>query len=273
MACASRRTGASRSCCSNPRSTRYSSMRKGGRRVALSLCFGRGHTSSYPETDRGKLDKGKVGGGALVTAGSDQPRAGMSDITREADIRGHGKNDANDPKRTFAPVATAFPTARSAAPEHHYVRSSGGVPKLVERSHVSIEQVAIAAVETLDDSVAAVSAATRRIVAGILPEPPATLCPGLRDRRRLMVVDNPKAAAREYRAGRDPHAAVGPGRMRVDERQPAISAGYGLHERLGLFQRHGIRGVAFIGLDIQREESLWAGAGRVQKEGCLLRAR
>ena len=24
-----------------------------------------------------------------------------------------------DPKRTFAPVATAFPTARSAAPEHH----------------------------------------------------------------------------------------------------------------------------------------------------------
>src|SRR5450631_2125859 len=183
-----------------------------------------------------------------------------------------GQNGAIDPKRTFALVATAFPTGRSAAPEHHYVRSSGGIPKLVERSHVAIEQVAIAAVEALDDSVAAVSAATRIPVAGILPEPPATLCPGPRDRRRLMVVDDPKAAAREDRAGRDPGTAVGPGRMHVDERQSARSAGHRLHERLGLFQRHGVRGVAFIGLEIQGEESPWAGAGRVQKEGCLLRA-
>src|ERR1700676_1857076 len=174
--------------------------------------------------------------------------------------RGHHETDAVDPKRTFAPVATAFPTARSAAPEHHYVRSSGGIPKLVERSHVAIEQVAIAAVQTLDDSVAAVGAATRILVAGILPEPPTARCPGPRDRRRLMVVDDQKAAAAEDRAGRDPGAAVGPGRMHVDERQPARSAGHRLHERLGLFPRHGVRGVAFIGLEIQGEESPWAGA-------------
>src|SRR6201999_834296 len=100
-----------------------------------------------------------------------------------------------------------------------------GIPKPVKRRHVSVEQVAIAAVETLDDSVAAASAATRVVVAGILPEPPATLCPGPRDRRRLMIVDDPKTAAREYRAGRDPHAAIGPARVRIDERQPASSAG------------------------------------------------
>jgi len=70
-----------------------------------------------------------------------------------------------DPKRIFALVATAFPTARSAAPEHQYVRSNGGIPKPVKRSHISVEQVAIAAVQTLDDSVAAAGAAdphTRR---------------------------------------------------------------------------------------------------------------
>ena len=87
-----------------------------------------------------------------------------------------------------------------------------------------------------------------------------------------MVVDDPKAAAREDRVGRDPGAAVGPGRMHVDERQPARSAGHRLHERLGLFQRHGVRGIAFIGLEIQGEESPWAGTGRVQEERCLLRA-
>jgi len=31
----------------------------------------------------------------------------------------------------------------SAAAEHHYIRSSGGIPKPVERRHVSVEQVAI----------------------------------------------------------------------------------------------------------------------------------
>src|ERR1700730_9829829 len=92
-------------------------------------------------------------------------------------LSAHSQDDANDPKRTFAPVATAFPTARSAAPEHHYVRSSGGIPKLVERSHVAIEQVAIAAVQTLDDSVAAVSAVACMLVACILPESPTARCP------------------------------------------------------------------------------------------------
>src|SRR4051794_7053129 len=114
------------------------------------------------------------------------------------------------------------------------VRSSDGVPKPVKPSHVSVEQVAIETVDALDGSVAAASAATRILVAGILPEPPATLCPGPRDRRCLVVVDDPKAAAREDRAGCDPHATVGPGRMHVDERQPARSAGHGLYERLGL---------------------------------------
>src|SRR6202048_1612500 len=145
-------------------------------------------------------------------------------------LSAHSQDDANDPKRTFAPVATAFPTARSAAPEHHYVRSSGGIPKLVERSHISVEQVAIAAVQTLDDSVAAVGAATRILVAGILPEPPTARCPCPRARRRFMVVNDPKAAAREDGPGRDPGAAVGPGRMHVDERQPARCAGHRLHE-------------------------------------------
>ena len=45
-----------------------------------------------------------------------------------------------------------------------------------------------------------------------------------------------------------------PGRMHVDERQPARSAGHRLHERLGLFQRHGVRGIAFIGLEVQGKE-------------------
>src|SRR5262245_52271650 len=116
------------------------------------------------------------------------------------------------------------------APEHHFVLSSGGIPKPVEPSHVAIEQVAIAAVEALDASGAAVSAAARIVVAGILPEPPTARCPGPRDLRRVMIVDDPKAAAREDRVGRDP--AVGPGRMHVDERQPARGAGDRLHKSL-----------------------------------------
>ena len=91
--------------------------------------------------------------------------------------RGHHETDVFDPKRTFALVATAFPTARSAAPEHHYVRSSGGIPKPVERGHVAIEQVAIAVVEALDDPVVAVSAVACILVAGILPESPTARCP------------------------------------------------------------------------------------------------
>ena len=39
--------------------------------------------------------------------------------------------------------------------------------------------------------------------------------------------------------------------MHVDERQPARCAGHRLHERFGLFPRHGVRGIAFIGLEIQ----------------------
>jgi len=81
-----------------------------------------------------------------------------------------------------------------------------------------------------------------------------------------MVVNDPKAAAREDRAGRDPGAAVGPGRMHVDERQSARCAGHRLHERLGLFQRHGVRGIAFIGLEIQGEESPWAGTEESRKK-------
>ncbi len=63
------------------------------------------------------------------------------------------------------------------------------------------------------------------------------------------------------------------GRMHVDERQPSRSAGHSLHERLGLFDRHGIRGIAFIGLEVQGKEGPWGGPGRVQEERCLLRAR
>jgi len=148
----------------------------------------------------------------------------------------------------------------------------GGIPEPIKRSRVSIEQVAIAATDTLDDFVAVASAATRIIAAGILPEPPPPCCPGHRDLRRLTVVDDPKAAPREDGVARDPGAAVGPARVHVDERQPAGGAGNRLHERLGLVQRHGVRGIAFIGLEVEGEEGPWSRAGRLEKECCLLRA-
>ena len=60
--------------------------------------------------------------------------------------------------------------------------------------------------------------------------------------------------------------------MHVDERQPARRLGHRLHELLGLFQPHGVRGIAFIGLEIEGEEGLGAGPGRGQEKRRLLRA-
>lgn len=76
-----------------------------------------------------------------------------------------------------------------------------------------------------------------------------------------MIVDDPEAASGEDGIGRDPEAVIGPAWVYVDERQPAGGGCDCLHKRLGLFQRHGIRGIAFIGLQIEGKEGSWSRAG------------
>ena len=137
--------------------------------------------------------------------------------------------------------------------------------------------------DAVHDAGLAVGGAARTLVAGILPEPPAARRPGQRDLGRIVVVGDPQAAAREDRVRRDPGAeaeagigqriAVGPGRMHVDDRQPARRLGHRLHEGLGLVEPHGVRRIVFIGLEVEGQEGPGARPRQRQEERRLLRAR
>ena len=89
----------------------------------------------------------------------------------------------------------AVPVLNNQGTISHTLAAVGlGIPEPVKRSRVSIEQIAIAATNTLDDPVATASAATRILAAGILPELPTLRCPCQRDLGRGTVVDDPEIA-------------------------------------------------------------------------------
>ena len=61
--------------------------------------------------------------------------------------------------------------------------------------------------------------------------------------------------------------------MHVDDRQPAGRLGHRLHEGLGLLERHGVRRIVLVGLEVEGQEGPGARPRGGQEERRLLRAR
>ena len=80
-------------------------------------------------------------------------------------------------------------------------------------------------------------------------------------------------AGAEAEAGAGQRIAIGPGRMHVDDRQPARRLGHRLHEVLGLVEPHGVRRIVFIGLEVEGQQGPGAGPRNRQEERRLLCAR